>query len=156
LDIDAGFRTVRSVRRRRSLRVRALLWAVAVLLAAGLVTLAIGFLFAGSAATVPEGTHISGVDVGGLSAADAIALATGNNARILRRPEGVLAPGAPADIVLIQAPLGGVFDSPLDSLEHGDIPGVAAVVIDGEVRALRSRNSPAPKRQATMASSIPA
>jgi enamidase len=86
--------------------------------------------------------------LGGVAAADAIALATGNNARVLRRPEGVLEPGGPADFVLLQPPLGGSADDPLSALELGDIPGIAAVVIDGELRALRSRNTPAPARQA--------
>jgi enamidase len=86
--------------------------------------------------------------LGGLAAPDAIALATGNNGRVLRRSEGLLAEGHPADVVLLQPPLGGAFDDPLSSIEHGDIPGIAAVVIDGELRALRSRNTPAPARQA--------
>jgi hypothetical protein len=29
-------------------------------------------------------------------------------------------------------------------IEHGDLPGIGGVVVDGEVRALRSRNTPAP------------
>jgi enamidase len=86
--------------------------------------------------------------LGELPAHDTIALATGNNARVLRRSEGILADGHPADLVLLQPPLGGAFDDPLSSIEHGDIPGIAAVVIDGELRALRSRNTPAPARQA--------
>ena len=86
--------------------------------------------------------------LGGVPAPDAIALATGNNGRVLRIAEGVLEPGAPADVVLIQPPLGGAADSPLASIELGDLPGIAAVVIDGELRALRSRNTPAPAREA--------
>jgi enamidase len=82
--------------------------------------------------------------LGGLAAGDAIALATSHNARVLRRSEGVLEEGRPADVVLIAPPLGGAFDDPLASIEHGDIPAVSAVVIDGELRALRSRNTPAP------------
>jgi enamidase len=86
--------------------------------------------------------------LGGLAATDAIALATGNNGRVLRIAEGVLEPGAPADVVLIQPPLGGAADVPLAAIELGDLPGIAAVVIDGELRALRSRNTPAPAREA--------
>ena len=86
--------------------------------------------------------------LGSLPPHEAIALATGNNARVLRREEGVLEPGRPADLVLLQSPLGGAFDDPLSSIEHGDIPGIAGVVIDGRLRALRSRNTPAPARQA--------
>lgn len=82
--------------------------------------------------------------LGSLPAADAVAMATGNNARVLRRDEGLLEPGRPADLMLAFGPLGSAFADPLDCIEHGDIPGIGAVVIDGEVRALRSRNTPAP------------
>jgi enamidase len=82
--------------------------------------------------------------LGRIPAADAIALATGNNARVLRREEGVLAVGRPADLALLHPPLGGATGTPLAAIENGDIPGIGAVVIDGEVRALRSRNTPAP------------
>jgi enamidase len=81
--------------------------------------------------------------LGGIPAADAIALATGNNAAVLRRPEGLLHVGRPADLALLHAPLGGAAGSPLTAIENGDIPGIGAVVIDGRVRALRSRNTPA-------------
>jgi len=87
--------------------------------------------------------------LGGLPATDAIALATGTNARVLRREEGVLDVGRPADVVLLQAPLGGAADDPLAAIELGDIPAVTAVVVDGRLRALRSRNTPAAVRAAT-------
>lgn len=80
----------------------------------------------------------------GLGAPDALAMACGNNGRVLRRDEGVLEPGRPADVVLVFSPLGSAFDDPLTCIEHGDIPGIGAVIVDGEVRALRSRNTPAP------------
>lgn len=86
--------------------------------------------------------------LGRLTATDAIACATGNNARALRREEGVLEVGRPADFALLQAPLGGVAGDPLTAIERGDLPSVTAVVIDGELRALRSRNTPAPVRVA--------
>ena len=57
--------------------------------------------------------------------------------------------GRPADIALLQAPLGGVAAGPLAAIERGDLPSVTAVLIDGEVRAMRSRNTPAPIREAT-------
>ena len=79
-----------------------------------------------------------------LAAADAIALASGNNGRVLGREEGMLEVGSPADLNLLFAPLGSAFSDPLAAIEGGDIPGIGAVVIDGEVRALRSRNTPAP------------
>ncbi len=82
--------------------------------------------------------------LGSVPATDAIALASGNNGRVLRRDEGILDVGRPGDIVLCFAPLGSAHADPLAAIEHGDIPGIAAVVIDGRLRALRSRNTPAP------------
>lgn len=88
--------------------------------------------------------------LGGFNATDALAFATGNAARVLRRDEGVIDVGRPADLVLLQAPAGGVATDPLAAIERGDIPGICGVVIDGEVRALRSRNTPAASRQANL------
>lgn len=85
--------------------------------------------------------------LGGVSASDALAMATGNNAAVLRRPEGILEVGRPADFVLSFTPLGSAFESPMACIEGGDIPGIAGVVIDGELRARRSRNTPAPDGQ---------
>lgn len=85
--------------------------------------------------------------LGRVNATDAIAMATGNNAAVLRRPEGVLDIGHPADFVLCFAPLGSAFPGPIEAIEGGDIPGIAGVVIDGELRARRSRNTPAPDGQ---------
>jgi enamidase len=93
-------------------------------------------------------TVVEIASLGGLSAVDAIALATGNNAAVLRRPEGILDLGRPADIVLVNEPLGGSTSDPLMAIENGDIPGICAVFIDGELRALRSRNTPAAARPA--------
>lgn len=84
----------------------------------------------------------------GFSATDALAFATGNPGRVLRRPEGLVEIGRPADFVLLQPPAGGVATNALSAIERGDIPGICGVVIDGEVRALRSRNTPAPARLA--------
>lgn len=80
----------------------------------------------------------------GLKASQAIALATGNNGAALGVPQGILEPGRPADLFCCFRPLGSSRPGPLESIEYGDIPGIAAVVADGEVRALRSRNTPAP------------
>ncbi len=80
----------------------------------------------------------------GLGATRAIAMATGNNGAVLGRPQGVLEPGRPADLFCAFAPLGSACDGPLEAIQYGDIPGIAAVMVDGEVKALRSRNTPAP------------
>ncbi|MFN8141158.1 MAG: amidohydrolase family protein [Solirubrobacterales bacterium] len=80
----------------------------------------------------------------GMAAPKAIALATGSNGAVLGVDQGVLDVGRPADLFCCFRPLGSSQNGPLESIEYGDIPGIAAVVIDGEVRALRSRNTPAP------------
>lgn len=80
----------------------------------------------------------------GMSAAKAIALATGNNGAVLGVEQGILDVGRPADLFCCFRPLGSSQNGPLESIEYGDIPGIAAVLVDGEVRALRSRNTPAP------------
>ncbi|WP_406250281.1 amidohydrolase family protein [Microbacterium sp. M] len=85
--------------------------------------------------------------IGGVPATDVIAYATSNAARVLRRDEGVLDDGRPADIVLVQQPVGGPANHPIDALNRGDITGIASVIINGQIRALRSRNSPAPIRE---------
>ncbi len=74
----------------------------------------------------------------------AIAAATGNNARVYKRNSGFIAAGRDADVVLIDACVGGSKDDALASLSNGDIPAVAAVVTDGIPRFVgRSRNTPA-------------
>ncbi|MCB0875317.1 MAG: amidohydrolase [Solirubrobacterales bacterium] len=91
--------------------------------------------------------------LGRIAAGDAIALATGNNGSVLRREEGILDVGRPADMALLFPPLGSAHADPLTCIEQGDIPGIAAMVIDGEVRALRSRNTPAPDGSCRIAAS---
>jgi len=89
--------------------------------------------------------------LGDVAPFDALAFATGNAARVLQVEEGLLEPGRPGDVVLIQEPWGGTQDDPLSAIRIGDIPGICAVVIDGQIRALRSRNTPAPAREAEVA-----
>jgi enamidase len=90
--------------------------------------------------------------LGGLAAPLSWALATGNNATALGRDTGRLFPGMEADLVLLDAPIGSAFPDAVAAMEGGDLPGIAAVLIDGEVRAWRSRNTPAPRRLAERAS----
>lgn len=91
--------------------------------------------------------------LGELRSEDAVALATGNAGAVMGVQEGILAPGRPADLLLLQEPYGGTTGDPLAALQIGDIPGIAAVIIDGQIRALRSRNTPAPAREVVVARS---
>jgi enamidase len=54
--------------------------------------------------------------------------------------------GAPADFVLLDAPMASSADSALEAISIGDLPAVSAVVTDGVLRVLRSRNTPPPER----------
>jgi enamidase len=80
-----------------------------------------------------------------------IALATGNNARAFRLAAGTgtIAVGAPADLVVCDAPSASLAADALTAIARGDIPGISCVVVDGQVRVGRSRNTPMAKRLAT-------
>ncbi len=80
-----------------------------------------------------------------------IALATGNNAQVFRLAAGTgtIAVGAPADLVVCDAPSASLADDALTAIARGDIPGISCVVVDGQVRVARSRNTPMAKRLAT-------
>jgi enamidase len=90
--------------------------------------------------------------LGDLAPEVVIALATGNNARAFRLAPtiGTLAVGAPADLVVCDAPAASLAPDALSAIARGDIPGISAVVIDGTVRVGRSRNTPLAKRLATI------
>ena len=82
----------------------------------------------------------------------AIAAATGNNARVYRLNSGFLQLGKDADVVLIDACAGGSQNDALSALRNGDIPAVSAVFSDGIPRFVgRSRNTPAGIRRVRIA-----
>jgi enamidase len=82
-----------------------------------------------------------------LDPAMVIGAATGNNARVYRRNSGFIAAGRDADVVLVDAPLGGTQSTALAALGHGDPVAVGAVFSAGIPRFVgRSRNTPAPTR----------
>lgn len=86
--------------------------------------------------------------LGGVAPELAVAMATGNTARVHGLDVGVLAPGRAADIVLADAPVGSSASSALGALAVGDLPGVSMVLIDGAVMIGRSRNTPPVARAA--------
>ena len=84
----------------------------------------------------------------------AIAAATGNNATIYRLNNGFLRTGKDADVVILDACVGGTKNNALDALRNGDIAAVGAVVTDGIPRFVgRSRNTPAPMKTVRVAKS---
>jgi len=88
--------------------------------------------------------------LGDLAPEIAIALATGNNTRAFRLATGTgtLAVGAPADLVVCDAPAASKARDAFGAIARGDIPGISCVIIDGHVRTGRSRNSPLATRLA--------
>jgi enamidase len=86
----------------------------------------------------------------GVPASTAVATATGNVARARRIAGGRLEVGAPADLVLADAPKGSQAEDYCAALEAGDTPAVAAVLIDGEVVVTKSRNTPPPRRSVAL------
>ena len=86
--------------------------------------------------------------LGGLTASQAWSLASGNVADVLETNTGRIDEGRDADLVVIDAPLGCTQEDALGAIENGDIPGISCVIIDGEIRAMKSRNTPASTRMA--------
>jgi enamidase len=80
--------------------------------------------------------------LGGLPAAEAICLASGNVARRRRLDGGLIAVGRPADLVFMDKPQHSSGQDILDAMSKGDLPGIGMVVIDGHVRTGRSRSTP--------------
>jgi len=81
-----------------------------------------------------------------------VAMATGNNAKAYRLNNGIIAAGRDADIVLVDACLGGSKDDALSALKNGDILGIGAVISGGVPRFVgRSRNTPETIRRVRVA-----
>jgi enamidase len=84
--------------------------------------------------------------LGPLTPEQTITATTGAVGRIYGLDAGVLALGRPADIVVLDAPLGSAATNCYDALRIGDVPAVAAVVTQGQIRFTRSRNTPPPQK----------
>ncbi|NLC40500.1 MAG: amidohydrolase family protein, partial [Clostridiaceae bacterium] len=83
-----------------------------------------------------------------INPAVAICMATGNTAKTYGLNTGILAQGKEADLLIMDAPMGSVADTAFDALAAGDLPGITYVIIDGEVKVKKSRNTP-PAQKAT-------
>ena len=79
-----------------------------------------------------------------MSVESAIAAATGNNATVYGINSGFLQAGKEADVVILDACVGGSKDNATDAIRNGDIP---AVITAGVPRFVgKSRNTPAPMK----------
>ena len=99
---------------------------------------------------MPLGVMKTMAELSSLTAADPAvvwAWASGVTADVYDLEAGKIEVGRPADLVIADAPWGSYGGDALGALARGDIPGISAVLIDGRIRALRSRNTPAAARQ---------
>jgi enamidase len=79
-----------------------------------------------------------------VKAEEAVAMATGNTAKLYKLNRGVIEVGREADLVIMDAPMGSVGKDAISAIEVGDIPGIAGVMIDGVMKIGVSRNTPPP------------
>ena len=86
--------------------------------------------------------------LGGVSPEAAIAMATGNTARVYGLAVGAIAAGREADLLVADAPTGSVGLTALEALRAGDLCGISMILIDGQIRLGRSRNTPPAARAA--------
>jgi enamidase len=87
----------------------------------------------------------------GLSAGEVIAAATGNTARAHGLDTGLLKPGMPADLVIAGRIDGSAGTTLTEAIEHGDLPGISLVMIDGRIVVRgRSEQTPPPQTRATL------
>jgi enamidase len=76
-----------------------------------------------------------------------IAAATGNTAKVYGLNNGFLRDGKDADVLLVDAPMGGSKKTCLEALKHGDVWSLVACITAGVPRFIgRSRNTPPPLR----------
>lgn len=83
----------------------------------------------------------------GVSAAEAICIGTGNNADRFKLNRGKIEAGREADFVIMDAPMGSAGKDALEAFEVGDLPGIAFVIVNGEVVVKKSRNTPPATRK---------
>ena len=86
--------------------------------------------------------------VSGVPGATAVCMATGNPAKVYGLNTGVIEVGREADLLFMDAPMGSVAETAVEAFECGDIPGVSIVMIDGEIKVTKSKNTPPCKRAA--------
>ena len=80
--------------------------------------------------------------LGDVPAEQAFCFATGNTARMRKLDSGLIEVGYAADFVQLDKAQHSAGKDLLESVRMGDIPGIGMVIIDGQVRCGRSRNTP--------------
>lgn len=87
----------------------------------------------------------------GMPAADAVAVATSNTARWHGLDVGEIQLGRPADLVIMGPVEGSTASDALEAVSIGDLPGIAVVMVDGQVLiGGRSEQTPPPRHSVTI------
>lgn len=89
---------------------------------------------------------VKAASLAGLTAPQALAMATGNTARLYGLNVGEIRVGGEADLVVIDAPPGCEGENALSAIEVGDLFGCSLVVSDGKILASRGRDTRATRR----------
>jgi enamidase len=87
----------------------------------------------------------------GIPAETAVCCATGNTKNVFSLGQGMVKAGEAADLQIIDAPMGSAGQDAKAAIEVGDIPGIAAVLVDGLIKAEVSRNTPPAVRKISVA-----
>ena len=80
--------------------------------------------------------------IGEVPAETVFCFATGNTARMRELDCGLIEVGRAADFVIMDRAQHTAGKDFLDAVSLGDLPGISMVIIDGQVRCGRSRNTP--------------
>ena len=91
--------------------------------------------------------------LGDVPAETAFCFATGNTARQRELDCGLIESGRVADFVIMDRAQHTAGKTILESVQLGDLPGISMVIIDGQVRCGRSRNTPPAERMASVVAS---
>ena len=86
--------------------------------------------------------------IGEVPAETVFCFATGNTARMRELDCGLIEPGRAADFVIMDRAQHTAGKDFLDAVRLGDLPGISMVIIDGQLRCGRSRNTPPAERLA--------
>jgi enamidase len=70
----------------------------------------------------------------------ALAMGSGNTARIYGLNTGIIEPGREADILAIDYPPGSVGTNALEAMQAGDTVGVSMVMVDGDIVSVKGRD----------------
>lgn len=86
-------------------------------------------------------THL--VSLGDVSVETAFCFATGNICKFRNLEDrGLIEVGRSADLLFMDQATGGAGNGFVESIKLGNLPGIGMVIIDGEIRVGRSRNTP--------------